>query len=137
MKHLLNICNINGAEVEPVDMIIGGSPCQDLFAFIPYDMLIQQLSYKCENVGIRFVVTEESYTSGTSFIDCELPVKENYDKSRRKKWGLFQASDMLVNADANGACQIIKKVFPDAFLNGYGIGVVSLTPVVINVAKAA
>ena len=30
MKHLLNICNINGTEVEPVDVIIGGSPCQDL-----------------------------------------------------------------------------------------------------------
>lgn len=30
MNHLLNICNINGAEVEPVDVIIGGSPCQDL-----------------------------------------------------------------------------------------------------------
>ena len=26
MNHLLNICNINGAEVEPVDVIIGGSP---------------------------------------------------------------------------------------------------------------
>ena len=30
MNHLLNICNINGAEVEPVDVVIGGSPCQDL-----------------------------------------------------------------------------------------------------------
>ena len=30
MKHLLNICNINGAEVEPVDVITFGSPCQDL-----------------------------------------------------------------------------------------------------------
>lgn len=30
MNHLGNICNINGAEVEPVDVVIGGSPCQDL-----------------------------------------------------------------------------------------------------------
>ena len=30
MKHYGNICKINGAEVEPVDVIIGGSPCQDL-----------------------------------------------------------------------------------------------------------
>jgi DNA (cytosine-5)-methyltransferase 1 len=30
MKHLLNIIKLNGAEVEPVDVIIGGSPCQDL-----------------------------------------------------------------------------------------------------------
>jgi len=30
MKHLGNIVEINGAEIEPVDCIIGGSPCQDL-----------------------------------------------------------------------------------------------------------
>ena len=30
MKHLGNISNINGAEIEPVDIITFGSPCQDL-----------------------------------------------------------------------------------------------------------
>lgn len=30
MKHLGSILDINGAEVEPVDIICGGSPCQDL-----------------------------------------------------------------------------------------------------------
>ena len=30
MKHLGNICDINGAEIEPVWCITGGSPCQDL-----------------------------------------------------------------------------------------------------------
>lgn len=30
MKHLGDICKINGAEIEPVDCITGGSPCQDL-----------------------------------------------------------------------------------------------------------
>lgn len=30
MTHIGDICNINGAEIEPVDCIIGGSPCQDL-----------------------------------------------------------------------------------------------------------
>jgi len=30
MQHLGDICWINGAETEPVDVIIGGSPCQDL-----------------------------------------------------------------------------------------------------------
>ena len=30
MKHLGDICRINGAEIEPVDCITGGSPCQDL-----------------------------------------------------------------------------------------------------------
>lgn len=30
MKHLSDITQINGAEIEPVDVISGGSPCQDL-----------------------------------------------------------------------------------------------------------
>ena len=30
MKHYLNVCDVNGATVEPVDVITFGSPCQDL-----------------------------------------------------------------------------------------------------------
>ena len=30
MKHYGNVCEINGAELEPVDIISAGSPCQDL-----------------------------------------------------------------------------------------------------------
>lgn len=30
MKHYLNVCDVNGAEVDPVDVITFGSPCQDL-----------------------------------------------------------------------------------------------------------
>ena len=30
MKHLGDITKINGAEIEPVDVVMGGSPCQDL-----------------------------------------------------------------------------------------------------------
>ena len=30
MKHYGDICKMNGAEIEPVDVITGGSPCQDL-----------------------------------------------------------------------------------------------------------
>lgn len=103
------------------------------FVFIPYDMFIEQLKYKCQDSGIRFEITEESYTSGTSFLDNEDPVKENYDKSRRIKRGLFKSnSGKLINSDVNGALQIIKKVFPDAF--SYGIKG-SLTPVIINLVK--
>ena len=30
MKHYLNVCDINGADVDPVDVITFGSPCQDM-----------------------------------------------------------------------------------------------------------
>jgi putative transposase len=103
------------------------------FISIPYDMLINQLTYKCQDCGIKFITTEESYTSGTSFLDCELPIKDNYDKSRRIKRGLFQSTKQLINSDVNGSLQIMKKVFPDAFKECYGIEGI-LTPIVINVA---
>ena len=103
------------------------------FITIPYDMLISQLEYKCQDYGIKFITTEERYTSGTSFLDGEIPCKENYNKSRRVKRGLFQAKNKLINSDVNGSLQIMKKVFPDAFNECYGIEGI-LTPIVINVA---
>lgn len=103
------------------------------FTFIPYQMLLQQLRYKCENVGINYIETNESYTSGTSFLDEEDPIKQNYDKSRRIQRGLFKSnSGLLINSDVNGSLQIMKKVFPNA-ISRYGIEVV-LTPIVINAA---
>lgn len=104
------------------------------FVYIPYEMFIQQIQYKSESYGIKVILTEESYTSGTSFLDGEIPCKENYNKSRRIKRGLFQSTDRLINADVNASFQIIKKVFPNAF--SYGIKG-NLTPLVINVVKTA
>lgn len=102
------------------------------FTQIPMAVFIDKLKYKAENVGIRVVETEESYTSGTSFLDYESPTKDNYNKSRRITRGLFKSNGgELINADLNGAYQIIKKVFPDAFADGIeGVG---LHPVRINI----
>ena len=101
------------------------------FVGIPHDRLIQKLEYKCENCGIKFIKTEESYTSGTSFLDGEEPIKKNYNKERRVTRGLFISNGgEKINADLNGAYQIIKKVFPDVFVNGIeGVG---LHPVRLN-----
>ena len=52
------------------------------FTYIPFDMLIKQIQSKCEEHSIEVVTTEEAYTSGTSFLDKEQPVKENYNKDR-------------------------------------------------------
>lgn len=89
------------------------------FTYIPFDVFIQMLEYKCENNGIKFIETEEAYTSGTSFLDKEDPIKQNYDKSRRVHRGLFVSNyGKKINADVNGAYQIMKKVIPNAFSNG-------------------
>jgi len=104
------------------------------FIYIPYNMLINQLQYKCQNNSINFIITEEAYTSGTSYLDNELPIKRNYNKSRRIKRGLFKSNKGLyINSDVNGAFQIMRKVFPKVI---YGIEG-SLTPTIINVVKIA
>lgn len=101
------------------------------FIQIPYNRLIEMIKYKAEEYGISVVLTEESYTSGTSFLDNELPIKENYRKERRVHRGLFQSNTRkLINADVNGSLQILKKVFPNAYSNG--IEGVALHPVVVN-----
>ena len=82
------------------------------FVQVPLFRLIEMIKYKAESVGIECVLTEESYTSGTSFLDNELPTKEFYDKSRRKYRGLFLSNDSRrINADVNASFQSMKKVY--------------------------
>ena len=107
------------------------------FVQIPYAEFINKLKYKCEDAGIKLIITEESYTSKASFIDNDkIPTygeNFNYDFSgKRIQRGLYQSNNgILVNADCNGAYNIIKKVFPNVFSNG--IEGVYLHPTVTNV----
>lgn len=101
------------------------------FIQIPYIRLINMIQYKAEEYGISVIFTEESYTSGTSFLNNEKPIKNNYRKERRIHRGLFQSdTGKLINADVNGSLQIMKKVFPNAYSNG--IEGVALHPIVVN-----
>lgn len=94
------------------------------FTYIPYEIFENMLAYKCENVGIKCFLVNESYTSGTSFLDKEEPRKGNYNKDRRIYRGLFVSNKGIkINADVNGAYQIINKVVPNAFAKGIeGVG---------------
>ena len=61
--------------------------------------------------GISVIVTEESYTSKCSFLDDEDICKHEEYVGKRIKRGLYKASDgRLINADVNGALNILKKV---------------------------
>jgi putative transposase len=86
------------------------------FTQIPHARLIDQITYKCQLAGIKVVVTEESYTSKTSALDLEQPVKHSTYLGKRVKRGLFQSSNgTKINADVNGSLQICRKVFPNAY----------------------
>ncbi len=77
------------------------------------------LTYKAALVDIKVILTEESHTSKCSFLDIELVEHQDRYVGKRVKRGLFvTASGRRINADVNGAYNMIVKVVPNAFGNG-------------------
>lgn len=88
------------------------------FVQIPYLTFIRQLQYKVKLKGITVVLCEESYTSGTSFLDNEYPNSCTYNRKRRIYRGLFKSNDnILINADVNSSYQILIKALTNIFSN--------------------
>lgn len=89
------------------------------FVTIPHARFIEMLTYKCELVGIKVITHNESHTSKCSFLDNEPICHQERYAGKRVKRGLFRsASGKLINADLNGALNIIRKVIPAAFSEG-------------------
>ena len=84
---------------------------------IPFGRLKDKLSYLSEYYGIILIKQEESYTSKASFFDRDdIPVYNDDDPKKyvfsgtRVKRGLYKTSNgMCINADINGALNILKK----------------------------
>lgn len=88
------------------------------FVSIPYRKFITYLSYKCERVGIHFQTNEESYTSKCDSLALEKIEKHVQYLGKRVKRGLFQSSvGKLLNADVNGALNIMRKVVDDSYIS--------------------
>ena len=87
------------------------------FVNIPYGQLRNKLEYLCMLNDIVFIKQEESYTSKASFWDKDnIPVynadnpKEYPFSGRRLHRGLYKtASSKIINADVNGALNIMRK----------------------------
>jgi putative transposase len=89
-----------------------GKKTNQKFVSIPFDKLLNQIEYKCEDNGINFLKTEESYTSKVDHLAGETLEKHDIYMGRRIKRGLFKSSTgALINADVNGALGISRKVF--------------------------
>jgi putative transposase len=87
------------------------------FVQIPTARLKERISQLCEQYGIQFIETEESYTSKASFLDSDTLPKygekpERWKESgRRVQRGLYRSADKTeINADCNGAANILRKV---------------------------
>lgn len=147
-RYIINYCIDNeignlviGYNPEIQDEINLGKRNNQNFVNIPIGKIREKLEYLCEFYGINFVEQEESYTSKASFFDNdEIPV---YDKNNTKKYefsgkrikrGLYKSKNgILINADVNGALNILKKSSVVDLTVLYSSGEVA-TPVRIRIA---
>jgi putative transposase len=114
------------------------------FVNIPHARFIAMLTYKAELVGIQVKITEESYTSKASFLDGDpLPVYGSAElptvfSGKRVKRGLYRAANgRHLNADVNGAYNILRKVLPNAFSKGIAGAAVHPVRLPVRTKRAA
>jgi putative transposase len=102
------------------------------FVQIPFLKFVRQIEYKAQLKGIHVVTINEYYTSKCSFFDKEPIQRHELYVGKRVSRGLFKTSkDVLLNADVNGAYNIMKKAFPNA-ISADGIEAFGLMPQIIQ-----
>ena len=103
------------------------------FVQIPYTSFLEKILYKCEEYGIKVILTEESYTSKIDHLANEPMSKRDSYLGKRIYRGLFKSSvGKILNADVNGALGIMRKVFPEKVLELIRDRGVVYTPVILN-----
>lgn len=91
------------------------------FVQIPHALLVNYTKTLASKFGIQTIETEESYTSKASFVDMDVipTYKKNVNitylfSGTRVKRGLYKNSlNMMINADLNGAGNIMRKIVDD------------------------
>ena len=112
-----------GCSKEMKQEISIGSINNQNFVTIPYERFRSILKVVGCRYGIPVIEQEESYTSKASLLDLdEVPVygKEDADTAvfsgNRAKRGMYVSREgKLINADINGAGNILRKAYPYAF----------------------
>ena len=87
------------------------------FVSIPFSKVIDIIKYKTEDLGIKCIEQEESYTSKASFLDNDNIPTFNEDKNQKYTFSgkritrnLYQTkNNQIIDADLNGALNIMKK----------------------------
>ncbi|MDX2255463.1 MAG: transposase [Pseudanabaenaceae cyanobacterium bins.39] len=124
-----------GWNIGQKDSAAMGKKNNQRFVQIPTAKLKERINQLCELYGIEYIETEESYTSKASFVDRDyLPTigakPDGWKESgRRVKRGLYRTGllNWYINADCNGAANILRKVATmlGLCLNGVGRGVLA------------
>lgn len=93
------------------------------FVSIPFCRFLDILRYTAAKAGIPVVLREESYTSKASLLDLDaIPAYKKSDtinhtfSGKRVRRGLYKTnSGFFINADINGAGNILRKEYPYAY----------------------
>ena len=105
------------------------------FVYVPFRKLIYMIQYKAKLVGIEIELVNESHTSKCSALDFESIKHHDRYKGKRKPStigrkkqsdgfgykryyprGLFRSTNgLIIHSDVNGAFNIGRRAFPDAF----------------------
>lgn len=134
---------VNGVSSRWKQDINLGRKTNQNFVLISTDKLRKMIKYKAEEIGIDVIDQEESHTSKCSFLDDEVIGHSGIYMGKRIynatcHGGLFKSSTgKIINADVQGAYNIIKKAIPKAFTNlqvirSDGIEGVGLHPIRVN-----
>ena len=94
-----------------------GKKQNQIFSQIAFKQFKEKRETQTQKHDITLIIQEESYTSKSSFLDNDiLPVYDENDKQKhefkgkRIKRGLYKTlKGILINADVNAACNIIRK----------------------------
>jgi putative transposase len=101
------------------------------FVQIPFLKLVRQIEYKAQLNGIQVLIVNESHTFKCSILDNESIRNNAKYAGKRSSRGLFKTSKgILLNADVNGAHNIMKREFPNA-ISVDGIEAFGLMPQII------
>ena len=113
------VMGVNRGWKQEIDM---GRANNQNFMGIPHDRLKKMIRYKAEREGIRVIEQEESYTSKADITAGDpMPVYGREEgkavfSGRRKKRGMYVCSSgYIINADCNGAANILRKAIPEAW----------------------
>ncbi len=105
------------------------------FVQIPFYKLVSQIKYKSELIGIDVILEPEFFTSRCSFLDNEPIRRHEKYQGKRICRGLYQSQrGAIINADVNGAYNILKKAVPKA-ISADGIEGVGLHPYSIAISQ--
>ena len=123
-RYIINFCIANdigtvvcGYNLDFKRGINLGKKINQQFTQISFGALRRQLQNLCTRYGMKYIEQEESYTSKASFLDLdEIPTYDAESpytgtfSGKRIERGLYRTkSGRLINADVNGAANILRK----------------------------